>query len=101
VERARFDELDEALTALARRGGELQGGADARTVDVKLGRRFEPVQQVVARLELAGPRGLRAGIDVRGDGSAEAWTGRVRRKLIEQLPRESPYDALRRAVERG
>jgi len=101
VERARFDELDEALTALERRGEELQGGADARTVDLKVGRHFEPVQQVVARLELAGPRGLRVGIDVRGDGSAEAWTGRMRRKLIEQLPRESPYDALRRAIERG
>jgi len=101
VERARFDELEEALTALERRGEELQGGADARTVDLKLGRRFEPVQQVVARLELAGPRRLRAGIDVRGDGSAEAWTGRVRRTLVEQLPQESPYEALRRSLERG
>jgi hypothetical protein len=101
VERARFKELGEALAALERRGNELQDGADARVIDTRLSRRFEPVQQVVARLELSGPRRLRAGVDVRGDGSAEAWTGRVRRKLIEQEPRESPYDALRRSVERG
>jgi hypothetical protein len=101
VERVGFDGLDEALAALERRGEELQDGASARTVDLKVGRRFEPVQQVVARLELAGPGRLRAGIDVRGDGSAEAWTGRVRRKLVDQLPRESPYDALRRSLERG
>ena len=101
VERARFDDLDAACATLERRGAELQDTASARTIDLKVGRRFEPVQQVVARLELAGPSRLRVGIDVRGDGSAEAWTGRVRRKLVEQLPRESPYDALRRLFERG
>ena len=100
MERSRFDDLGDALTALQRRGEELQEGADTRIVDLKLGRRFEPVQQVIARLELAGPRRLCAGVDVRGDGSAEAWTGRVRRTLIKQLPRESPYDALRRTLER-
>jgi hypothetical protein len=101
VERASFDELGDALAALERRGEELQETADARTVDLKLGRRFEPVQQVVARIELAGPGRLRAGVDIRGDGSAEAWTGRVRRALIEQKPRESPYEALRRQLGRG
>ena len=101
VERDRFDELAPALAALERRGEELQGEASARTIDLKLGRKFEPVQQVFARLELAGPGRLHAGVDVRGDGSVEAWTGRLRRRLIDQLPRESAYAALRRTLERG
>jgi len=101
VQRSRFDDLGAALAELERRGEELQEGANARTVDVKVIRRMEPVQQVVARIELAGPRRLRAGVDVRGDGSAEAWTGRLRRTLIEQLPRESPYEALRRSLDAG
>jgi hypothetical protein len=97
VERQRFDDLDGALAELESRGRDLQAGADAKAIDLKLLRRIEPVQRVVARLEVSGPR-VRAGIDVRGDGSAEGFTGRVRRRLIEQRRGESPYDALRRAV---
>jgi hypothetical protein len=59
---------------------------------------IEPVQQVVARLELAGPRRARGGVDVRGDGSSEAYTGRLRRRLVRQRDGESAYDALGRAL---
>jgi hypothetical protein len=97
VERERFDDLGSAIGALEERGQDLERSADGRPIDLKV-RRFEPVQRVVARLELAGPRRLRAGVDVRGDGSAEAYIGRVRRRLVEQRSDESPYDALRRAI---
>ena len=98
VERSKHDDLDGALAALERRAEELRHEAPARAVDLKIGRRFEPVQQVTARLELAGPARLRAGVDVRGDGSVESWTGRFRRVLVEQRAGESAFDALRRAI---
>lgn len=61
-----------------------------------MGREFGPQQQVAARAELKGPKGLRAGIDLRGDGSAEAWTGRLMRSVVELEPGEDAYAALRR-----
>ncbi|MDX6717431.1 MAG: hypothetical protein QOH30_3989 [Baekduia sp.] len=67
-------------------------------VERVLGREYEPVQQVAVRGELRGPRGLRAGIDVRGDGSAEAFTGRVVRRLIASRDREDAWAALRRVI---
>jgi hypothetical protein len=97
VKRERFDDLGAALSALETHGRELEESVDAQPVTSILGRDYEPVQQVRARLELRGP-GVRAGVDVRGDGSSEAFTGRVRRALVEQRRGESPYDALRRAI---
>ena len=61
-------------------------------------RKIEPARLVVARIELSGPGRLRAGLDVRGDGSSEAFTGRVRRQVVEQRRGESAYQALRRVV---
>ena len=97
IEHHRFEELDAALGEIEARGRTLAEDAHARRVDLRV-RQFEPVAQVVARLELAGPGRLRAGIDVRGDGSVEAHTGVLRRQVIEQHGDESPYEALRRVV---
>jgi hypothetical protein len=98
VSKERYRDLDSALRELERVARELAGRAAARPSGGTLIRRMEPVQQVVARIELSGPGRLRAGVDIRGDGSREAFTGRVRRTVVKQSGRESAFDALRRAV---
>ncbi|HTE60326.1 MAG TPA: hypothetical protein VK631_08230 [Solirubrobacteraceae bacterium] len=96
VEKLRATGLEEALDLVEREGRVLSAGPGRRAVNLRA-RTFTPQQQVAGRVELAG-RGVRAGIDVRGDGETEAWIGRVRRQVIEQEGRETPYDALRRVV---
>lgn len=101
VQRTRFDALEGALDALEHRARELSESAPRDAVDVRF-KRFEPIEQVVARIELAGPERLlpsvRAGVDVRGDGSTEAYLGRVRREVIDQRRGETALRALRRAL---
>jgi len=103
VERSRFDQLADALDAAEARARQLslQAPRGRDTIDAKI-RRFEPIQQVAARIELSGPERLlpkvHAGVDVRGDGSTEAYIGRVRREVVEQRKGETPYRALRRAL---
>lgn len=100
VERATFTVLPQALARLEARARELVGGASDRPAAKRL--RFAPEEQVLARLELAGPERLlprvRAGLDVRGDGSVEVYRGRVRRDVITPERGETPYAALARAL---
>jgi hypothetical protein len=93
VEKLKHESLDEAIDTLAHH---------ARFVPRRQGvdfvnRRYEPEDLVAARIELKGS-GVRAGVDVRGDGSMIAWTGRMRREEIERRSGESAADALRRAL---
>jgi hypothetical protein len=97
TDRERFASLDEALVALeARLDGLVR--PERRAQERGLARDYEPVQQVAVRGEVAGPAGLRGGVDMRGDGSAEAYTGRLRRRLVERGSGETAYEALRRAL---
>ena len=101
VERIAFDDLSSALDTLEFRAKELAQAAPKEPFDVRH-KRYEPVQQVFARIEVAGPERLapsvRAGADIRGDGSVEVFRGHVRRELIEPRSGETPYAALRRAL---
>ncbi len=97
VEKLDAGSLEAALSLLERRARAVADGPGRSTVDLRV-RRFEPAQQVAARAELRGG-GVRAGVDVRGDGSAEAWTGRIRRRPVEPRDGEDAYAALRRVVQ--
>jgi len=101
VEHSRFDALRPALDALERRVVEL--GSTTHRADIQVFRRtIEAARQVAVRAELAGPGrilpALRGGVDLRGDGSTEAFTGRAKRTLIEPRAGESTYAALGRAL---
>jgi hypothetical protein len=94
-----FATLDAALDALETetRSAATLSARDPR-VERALGKDYAPEQQVAVRGELRGPGRLRAGIDVRGDGSAQAYTGVVRRRVIVPADREDAWAALRREV---
>ena len=94
VRRSEHETLGEAIAALEQ-GCRTAPRRDA--VDLRM-KTFEPVQQIALRAEVKGPRGTRGGVDVRGDGSAEAYVGRIRRRLVEPGDGEDVYAALRRAL---
>ena len=86
---AALDVLEFELRALSQ--------TERRGAVTGIGRDYAPGELVALRGEVSG-RGVRAGVDVRGDGSAQAFTGRVRRQLVTAHGRESAYDALRRVL---
>jgi hypothetical protein len=97
VERVRAESFDEALDAV-----ELNARAAANTerrapVDTRV-RVYEAGDQVAARVELRGP-GVSAGVDVRGDGAVQAWTGRIRKRIVAPEDGETVYEALRRTLQ--
>ena len=99
TEKQRHRSLGEALDALEQEARAF-ANTQRRERQRVLTRTYEPVQLVPLRVSLSGPR-VHGGVDVRGDGSAEAWTGRWGRSVIAQQADESPYDALRRVLGAG
>jgi hypothetical protein len=101
VTHVRVTTLGEAIDVLQTRLTNLGPAAQLAPQRV-LGHEYEPVTQVAARGELSGPSRLmprvHAGADVRGDGSIEAYSGRVRRELVAQQAGETPFEALRRVL---
>ena len=97
TDQSRFEALEDALQALEARLDEL-APVERRGPERALVREVSPAQQVVVRGEIAGPNGLRGGVDLHGDASARAYTGRWRRVPVDPAPGETAYDALRRAL---
>ena len=101
VDRESYEVLEDALAALERRCREIEVKPPRRMVRVPT-RTFSPAEQVAARAELAGPRrmfpSVRAGVDVRGDGTTEPWIGRTTREIVPLESDEDAYAALRRAL---
>ncbi|MEJ7825209.1 MAG: hypothetical protein WKF48_07245 [Solirubrobacteraceae bacterium] len=101
VTRRRVPSLADAIDLLEMELRSL--GPEARRDTARaFARKIEPVAQVAARGEISGPGRLlpkvRAGADVRGDGSIEAYRGKLRREIVEPRRGESAFDALRRVL---
>ena len=101
ITRTRHAELRDAIDSLEVQLTTL-GPAARRETRKALTREYGPEAQVSARGELSGPSRLRprvrAGADVRGDGSIEVYRGKIRRELIAPERGERPFDALRRTL---
>jgi hypothetical protein len=105
----RFESLSETVEAMERELDELIPTAKRRAgrspIGQLAGKRFDAARQVAVRAEVAGPGSWgtrpRGGVDMRGDGSIEAYTGRLRRRLVELRTGETAYEGLRRALEEG
>ena len=100
--RHRCAELDAAIEIVREEARRLSEGAHARPAHL-LAHKLEPVEQVVGRVQLsvaAGRlrRGRTVGVDVRGDGSLEAYSGGVTRRVVEARPGEDAFAALRRSL---
>lgn len=97
VDTERHATLEDAMFAARAHVNALRPGAQRGSTRAFL-REIAPGEQVPARLELRGPGRARGGLDLRGDGTVVAWTGRLSRRLVEEQPGEEALDALGRVL---
>ncbi|HEY7256429.1 MAG TPA: hypothetical protein VH476_07065, partial [Solirubrobacterales bacterium] len=91
---------DDAVATMRRRALEIRAEGAAEPVSAL--RDFGPEAQVHARLQLAGRGLLRkpvAGVDLRGDGTFVPFRGAVAREELDPTEYDTPFDAVREALE--
>jgi hypothetical protein len=95
-----YEELGEAVEAMRARALAIR--AEGPVESASMLRRFEPEDQVYARLQLSGRGWLRkpvAGVDVRGDGNFVPFRGGVTREELDPTEHGTPFDAVRETLE--
>lgn len=101
VKRSRHETADELFDAVSRLSEELSDRADRQPVK-SMFRDYEAIELVHGRVEVSIATGRfkhrRGGIDVRRDGSIEAFVGRTNRTVVEPTPGETVPQALRREL---
>ena len=101
VSHASFEDLDEAVAEMRRRALDIRAGGPAKPVSAL--RDFEPGDQVMARLQIAGKGFFRkpvAGVDVRGDGTFMPFRGGVTRQELDPTDHDTPFDLVRETLAR-
>jgi hypothetical protein len=100
VDHEGFDDIGEAVARMRQRALEIRAEGPPKVANVL--RKFEPEDQVHARLELSHGGFLRkqvAGIDVRGDGTFMPYRGGLRREELDPSGHDTPFDLVRETLE--
>jgi len=100
VDHEGFDDVAQAVARMRERALAIRAEGPPKTADML--RKYEPKDQVTARLELSG-RGLLhkpvAGVDVRGDGTFVPYQGGLRREELDPSGHDTPFDLVRETLE--
>jgi hypothetical protein len=95
-----YDDLGEAVATMRERALAIRAEGPPKSSNVV--RKFEPRDQVTARLELSRGRLLHkqaAGVDVRGDGTFTPFRGGLRREELDPSGHDTPFDLVRETLE--